>query len=280
MTGTENAAALFGCNTYAYMMSESAESCIERLADLGFKEFELMVHPVHLWPADLSSAKRSALRNLIERRGLEPTTLNVPNIDINIASTTPEMRRYTLDLLTESVRLTGEIGARGFIMSPGKSSPLFPPSDEDLFGYYFAALDRLCPVAAACGTALWIENVPTAWIPSIAGLMASLKHYGNDAVRIVYDIANAHFIAEGFAAGLKTCGERLELVHLSDTGQKIYRHDPVGMGTVPFAQVPAALKAVGYSKRAMLEIISRDAGDRAILESAERLAAIGFSGAP
>ena len=189
------------------------------------------------------------------------------------------MRRYTLDLLTESVRLTGELGARGFIMSPGKASPLFPASDDDLFGYYFAALDRLCPVAAEGGTALWIENVPTTWIPDIGGLMASLERYGNDAVRIIYDIANAYFIAEDFAEGLKTCRDRLELVHLSDTGQKIFRHDPVGMGTVPFAQVPAALKAVGYNKRTMLEIISRDAGDRAILESAEKLAAMGFAAA-
>ena len=50
--------------------------------------------------------------------------------------------------------------------------------------------------------------------------MAALKQYGNDAVRIVYDIANAHFIGEDFAAGLQQCRERLALVHLSDTGRR------------------------------------------------------------
>ena len=36
-------------------------------------------------------------------------------------------------------------------------------------------------------------------------------------MRIVYDIANAHFIGEDFADGLRQCRERLALVHLSDT---------------------------------------------------------------
>ena len=120
-----------------------------------------------------------------------------------------------------------------------------------------------------------LENVPTTWIPAIKGLMAALKRYGNDAVRIIYDIANAHFIAEDFADGLKQCRSRLEMVHLSDTGQKIFRHDPVGFGTVPFADVPAALAAVGYKKRPVLEIISRDP-DRDIIASASKLALLGF----
>jgi len=270
-------AAMFGCNTYAYMLSESAESCLARLADLGFAEFEFMVHPAHLWPAELPPAQRRALRGLIERRGLQLTALNIPNIDINVASTVPEMRRYSVDLLAETVRLAGELGARGVIISPGRASPLFPASEDALTGWFFAALDRLCPLAAESGTALWVENVPTTWNPAVRGLVASLDRYGNNAVRIIYDIANAHFIAEDFADGLRRCRDRLELVHLSDTGQTVFRHDPVGQGTVPFAEVPRALAAVGYSARPMLEIISRDP-DRDILASAERLAAMGFAG--
>ena len=124
------------------------------------------------------------------------------------------------------MRLAGELGARGVIISPGKASPLFAAPEEELFGYFFAALDHLCPIAASSGTALWLENVPTTWIPTIGGLMAALKRYGSDAVRMIYDVANAHFIDEDIADGLKQCRERLELVHFSDTGQKIFRHDP------------------------------------------------------
>ena len=269
-------ASMFGCNTYSYMRSHSAEACLARLADFGFQEFELMVHPGHLWPAELTAEQRSAIRRRMDRRGLQLTALNMPNIDINVAGAAAEMRSYSLNLVSDTVRLAGELGARGVVIGPGKANPLFPAPAAELIRHFFAALDRLCPVAAASGTALWVENMPFAYLPAIGGLMDTLTQYGNDAVRIVYDVANAYFIGEDFTAGLHYCRERLALVHLSDTGREVYRHDPVGLGSVPFADVPRALAAVGYTARPMLEIISRDP-DRDIVASAGKLAALGFA---
>jgi len=268
-------ASMFGCNTYSYMRSHSAETCLTRLADQGFEEFEVMVHPGHLWPAELSAEQRRALRRTIEQGNLKLTALNMPNIDINVAGAAEEMRVYSLNLVTETVRLAGDLGARGVVIGPGKANPLFPAPADELIGHFFAALDRLCPVAKASGTALWVENMPFAFLPAIGELMDALKQYGNKTVRIVYDIANAHFIGEDFADGLKQCRSQLALVHLSDTGQQVYRHDPVGLGTVPFADVPRALRAAGYKAKPMLEIISRDP-DRDIIASVGKLAVLDF----
>ena len=268
-------ASMFGCNTYSYMRSHSAEACLTQLAEQGFQEFELMVHPCHLWPADLSAEQRRRLCRMMERRGLQLTALNMPNIDINVAGAAAEMRVYSLNLLSETVRLAGDLGARGVVIGPGKANPLFPADASELVGYFFSALDQLCPVAEASGTALWVENMPFAFLPTIGSLIDALKQYGNGAVRVVYDVANAHFIAEDFADGLQQCHNRLALVHLSDTGRQIYRHDPVGLGTVPFANVRRALTTVGYKTRPMLEIISRNP-NRDIIASADKLAALGF----
>ena len=276
MPRTDNAtAALFGCNSYAYMLSLGAEDCLVKMVDLGFREFELMVHPGHLWPPELSANKRRTIRRMLEQHSLELTTLNLPNIDINIASTTPEMRAYSLECLTETVRLAGELGVRGVVMSPGKPSALLPAKQEVLTGYFFAALDHLGPIAKASGTALWIENVTVSFLPRISGIMEALASYGNDDIRVVYDIANAYFVDEDFVEGLKTCSERLALVHLSDTTRQVYRHSPVGAGDLPFANVPPALAAVDYRARPMLEIISPDP-DCDIVASADRLVALGF----
>lgn len=267
---------MFGANTYSYMRSHSAEACLTRLAELGFREFEVMVHPGHLWPAEFSAAQRRELRRLIERNGWTLTTLNMPNIDINVAAAAPGMRAYSLALLQDTVRLAGELGARGVVIGPGKANPLFPADASELIGHFYAALDRLCPLAEQSGTALWVENMPFAFLPGIADCMDALERYGNDALRIVYDIPNAWFIGEDFAAGLKACRKRLALVHLSDTGRQAYRHDPVGLGSVPFADVPPALAAVGYPAQPMLEIVSRDP-DRDIVASAAKLAVLGFA---
>ncbi|MEI9805518.1 MAG: sugar phosphate isomerase/epimerase family protein [Pseudolabrys sp.] len=277
---SSNIASMFGCNTYSYMRSHGAEACLARLADLGFAEFEVMAHPGHLWPADLSPEQRRILRRQIEACGIRLVSLNMPNVDINVAAAAPGMRAYSLDLVTEIVRLAGDLGARGVVIGPGKPNPLFPAPAAELIGHFFAALDRIAPVAEASGTALWVENMPFAFLPAIGELLDALKQYGNDKVRIVYDIANAYFIGEDFVEGLKQCQAHLALVHLSDTGRQFYRHDPVGLGTVPFAGVPSALAAVGYNARSnpkpMLEIVSRDP-DRDIIASAGKLAVLGFT---
>lgn len=269
-------AAAFACNTYAYTLSHRAEACLAHLADLGFAEFELMMYPEHFWPPDADAATRRAVRQSVEARGARIVTLNMPNIDMNVAAASAEMRSHTLGLLEGIVELAGELGAAGVVIGPGKANPLFPAPRERLTGYFFAALERLLPVARKAGTGLWVENMPFAFLPDIAGLMTALDRFGADEIGIVYDVANGHFIGEGIPAALRACRSRLCLVHLSDTDQRVYRHAPVGEGTVPFAEVARVLAEIGHGRRPVLEIICDDA-DRGILGSAARLAALGFS---
>jgi len=268
-------AAAFACNTYSYTITHTVTDCLTHLAELGFREVELMMYPGHLWPPEIGARARRALRRHTESLGTRVATLNMPNVDMNVAGATPEMRRYTLGLLRGIVDLAGDLGVPGIVIGPGKANPLFPAPRERLIGYFFAALDALVPHAEKAGTALWIENMPFAFLPGIDELMTVLDRYGHDGLGIVFDVANSHFIAEDIAAALRRCRSRLALVHLSDTGRQVYKHDPCGQGTVPFREIPAALAKVGYDRRPMLEIISHDA-DRDIGASVKQLAALGF----
>ena len=265
----------FACNTYSYTMSHTGAGCLAHLADLGFTEFELMMYPGHCWPPEADAAQRSALRRLIEARGLRLVSLNMPNVDMNIAAASAEMRRHTLGLLRQIVALAGELGAEGVVLGPGKANPLFPAPQVQLEGYFFSALDELLPLAEKAGTALWIENMPFAFLPGIGELMQSLERYGNDALGVVYGLANGHFVGENLAEALRGCRQRLKLVHLSDTGRTVYRHAAVGAGDVPFRELPAVLAEVGYARRPVLEIISQNA-DADMVASCEKLAAMGF----
>ena len=271
-----NPAPIFACNTYAYTISHGAQDCLAHLADLGFSEFEVMMYPGHLWPPDADAAARRALRQLVAARDLRIVTLNMPNIDMNVAGASVQMRRYTLDLLRGIVELAGDLGVPGVVIGPGKANPLFPAPRERLIGHFFKALDELGPVAEKAGTSLWVENMPFAFLARIDELMTALDQYGDERIGVVWDAANSHFVHEDLADSLRRCRNRLKLVHLSDTSQQVYRHDPVGMGTVPFAEIPAALAAVGYDRRTVLEIISAEA-DRDILASAGKLAELGFA---
>ena len=235
-----------------------------------------MVHPGHLWPSSDKAEGLAELRRVLADTGAAVTTINMPNIDINVAAAAEGMRRYSLDLVAGAVRLAGALGVPGVVIGPGKANPLFPADLTELVPHFYAALHVLAPLAKSCGTALWVENMPFAFLPGIDELMDALDAYGDDSIGVVYDVANAHFIGEDIGHGLRRSKARLKLVHLSDTGRQAYRHDPVGAGTVPFSAIPAMLGEAGYRSRPMLEIISRNP-DSDIAESMQRLRAAGFA---
>lgn len=269
----------FAINTYSYTLSHSARDCLASLASRGYREFELMMYPGHLWPTDCDAAARRELRAYIESSKLTVTTLNMPNIDLNVAAAAPDMRAYTIKNLERVVELAGDLGVPGVVIGPGKTNPLFPIPKERLIGHFFKALDHLAPLAKKAGTALYVENMPFAFLPSIDGIMEALDRYGNEAIGICFDVANSHFINEDVGAALRKCRGRVKIVHLSDTNQKVYRHDTIGLGNVDFAPIPAVLAEIGFTRRPILEIISPNA-DRDIADSAERLVKMGWGNTP
>jgi len=266
----------FAINSYSYIMDRSAFDCLGHFAEMGYGGAEIMNYPGHLWPEDADPPARRAFRARADQLGLRLISLNMPNVDLNIAAAAPEMRAYSLGFVESVVRLAGDLGVAGVVIGPGKPNPLFPAPREQLTGHFHAALDRLAPLAARAGTALWVENLPVSFLPDIGSLIDALDSYGDDAIGVVYDLANAVFVKEDIAFGLRRAKPRLRLVHLSDTGLSVYRHDPVGQGVVPFALVPPLLAEIGHGELPMLEIISNHA-DADIRASSDALLAMGFA---
>jgi L-ribulose-5-phosphate 3-epimerase len=265
----KNAAAGFGVNTYSYTFSGSAAETVAKLADQGYGGVELMFFPGHLWPSELDASKLRSLRQLCEAR-LRLVAVNMPNVDINVAAAAEEMRGYTLDLLTKFVRCAGELGAGGIIIGPGKPNPLFPMPRDRMISYFYRALDVLAPLARQVGTRLLIENMPFAFLPDAESLMKIVDGYGDDSIRVIYDVANAHFIGESPTDGLQRVRDRLSLVHFSDTTRQSYKHDPLGRGDVPLAGIASVMEEVGYTELPMLEVISHTP-DADIADSCRRL---------
>ncbi len=264
----------FAVNTYSYIFDWPAADCIRHLAGQGYTGVELMMYPGHLWP-DLDAPGRRALRRVAEQCGVRIISLNMPNVDLNVAGAAREMREYSLGLVAQFVRLAGELGAPGIVIGPGKANPLFPAPRALLLGHFHRALDRLAPIAEAGGTRLLLENMPFAFLPDAASMMQALADHGNDRIGVIYDVANGHFIGEDPRDGLRQVRDRLALVHFSDTYRSVYKHDPVGTGDVPFASVPPVLAEIGYREMPVLEVISTNP-DADLRDSAQRLAAVGY----
>lgn len=272
-----NPASNFAVNLYAYTFKWTAADAMRHLAGKGFAGFELMMYPGHLWPSEVDAAARRDIVKVAENTKTRIVSFNMPNLDLNIAGGSEEVRTYSHDLIEGFLNLAGDVGAPKIVLGPGKANPLFPLPDEVLRGHFFRALDRLLPVAKENGVKVLIENMPFGWLPDARSLLSTVEEYGDDDVGIIYDVTNAYFISEDPCDGLRHLQHRLDLVHFSDTGRKAYRHDPVGAGDMDFSIYPPVLEEIGYSELPVLEVVSREAQiDTEILESAATLSELGF----
>ena len=265
----------FIANTYSYTLDFSVTDCLKMLAARGFREFELMMYPGHLWPAHISKLQRQQLLDYMSGEGLRARTLNMPNIDLNIAAATSEMRDMTLSILTGVVELAGDLKADGVVIGTGKANPLFPMERARMVEHFYRALDLLVPLAQSHGTAIFVENMPFGFLPRIDEMLQVIEEYGDPRIGVVYDVANGHFMKEDPCEGLRTSASRLRMVHLSDTNQSVYRHDAIGLGSVNFRPLPAVLEEIGFRDKAVLEIIDRNPDD-AIASSVEALEGLGW----
>ena len=244
-----------GANTMSFMWKTSAREALETLAREGYRCFELMAQRPHFDPF-MDRSEALAFARFLRDAGLTVETVNLPSLDQNLASAAPEMRDYSVRLFERLVGIAETIGASAVIVVTGRVNPLIAPGRPDLEGWFADAFQRVLRAAERTGVQLLLENIPMGVYPRADQLIGFAERIGSPQVGVCYDIANAHFIGEDTAEGLRQVQARLGIVHLSDTGRQAWRHDPVGQGSCDFAGFGATLREIGYSRTSMLEIVS------------------------
>jgi len=104
--GSQETGKPFAINSYAYTLDLAADAFLTRLAGRGYREFELMVYPGHLWPKTMPATARAALRRHADSLGAHIVTLNMANIDVNVAAASEDeagdpLRRQLRAILAE-----------------------------------------------------------------------------------------------------------------------------------------------------------------------------------
>lgn len=272
---TDRTGSLVGVNTMSFMWRESARSALETLARAGYRRFEVMAQTPHFDPM-MSTGEAESFSRFLRDAGLVVESLNLPSLDLNMASASPQMREYSIGIYERLVRIAQIIGAEAIIVVTGRVNPLISPPRADLEGWFAESFEKVLRVAEDAGIRLWLENIPIGVFPAARQLADFAKRYPSPQVDICYDIANAHFVRENVATGLHAIGNRLGIVHLSDTGHDRWRHDPVGEGSCDFAAFARALREIGYAGTSMLEIVAEDAVTR-IVDSHRRITQWGWT---
>jgi len=264
-------------NTYSYIYKLSALDAMRHLLEMGFQRFELLFNFDHIWVSELEPNIRRVLPSWVSEEGGEVISFNLPIMDHNLTSPNPDMRAFTIERFTELIDLAGVWSVPYVVLVPGKVSPLLPAPSAALASWFYDGVNKLAERADQCGTKILVENVPVTFAPLATDLSTALDELADERVGVVYDVANGFFAGEDPASGIQTLRDRIDLVHLSDTGRKHWRHDPIGAGEIDFESVAKAIQSINFSGQSVMEVISSDP-DRELPESRRLLAQWGWQG--
>jgi L-ribulose-5-phosphate 3-epimerase len=264
-----------GACTYSWLWDLPLQDALHRIADMGFKYFELMSAPPHCWPRGWSSADRTAFRKLYESRGLRLTSVNPTFLDLNMASPNPGIREESIRQLRETVQLAHDIGA-GIVVAPGgRKHVLIAPDQSYLWGLVKGALESLLADCEQLGVNFGLENGYN--VTHTAELMVRMcRELSHPKLKLIYDVANATMV-ESPLDGLELVVKDLALLHLSDTDDKVWGHDRIGTGVIDFAAVTEKVKKLGYAGPTIMEIVDRRTPDESNRASLQRLQALGWT---
>jgi len=242
-------------NTFSYLWSATAIDAMVELAGHGFRVFEVPISSPHCWPAEMTPAMRSDGRARLQDCGVSVRSLNAGGYDVNLASPAANMRRKSTDHIKDVIDLAFDWGAVDVVISPGTRRPMISPSLKNTFGWLYESLDVLLPRAEQAGVRLLLENTPYCFRPTLEDMLVVVKHYDNERLKIVYDVANAAYIKEDPVACLMSEHSAIGLVHISDTGLDEWGHDPIGTGVIDFEELAKAVEATCKIENVVLEII-------------------------
>ena len=264
-------------NTFSYLWSSTAIDAIAELSDHGYTTFEVPISSPHCWPVEISPAERSAISGRLDRYGATIRSLNAGGYDLNLASPAASMRSKSIEHITSVIDLAAEWGAREVVISPGTRRPMISPSLDAVHGWLRESMETLAPIAQRAGTRLLFENTPYCFTPSIDELAAVVAAIDDDAVKIVYDVANAAYFGEDPVAALLAHHGAIPLVHISDTGTDTWGHDPIGTGVIHWRALGEAVESTLGVDNVVLEIIREEDTLREFSTAMRDLSAAGWT---
>ncbi|MFI6702315.1 sugar phosphate isomerase/epimerase family protein [Streptomyces sp. NPDC050509] len=113
-------------------------------------------------------------------------------------------------------------------------------------------------MAKRAGKRLLFENTPYCFAPTIGELADIVGTVNDDALKIVYDVANAAYIGEDPVSSLRSHHESVALMHISDTGTETWGHDPIGTGVIDWNGLGKAVQETIGVDNVVLEIIREE----------------------
>jgi sugar phosphate isomerase/epimerase len=163
----------------------------------------------------------------------------------SFADPDPAVRGRAGRIAREAAEIAAELGARHILI------PLTCPEGieaETAQARWIEGIKGCAGAAETCGVVFDLENVGRAFGNTPQQILAMVKAIDSPAVTVYYDPGNA--VATGLdpEQGIEELGSTIGQVHVKEIGGKL-----LGQGRVPWSQLIATLKKIGYDGWLVLE---------------------------
>lgn len=268
---------LVGYNTNG-LAHHRLDDAFALLADLGYQGVAItpdvgQLDPYRLQPREAESLRRRAddlgLALALEtgsRFLIDPRVKHGPSLLAEDA----DSREPRRDFLRRCIDLAAELGAEvvstwsGAAPSGEVGDAREPSGDPARLEQLWTRLtDEVLPLAdyaASRGRRLGFEPEPGMFVERPTGFAELRRRVGSDAPALGLTLDVGHLLCTGdlpVGAAVRQAAPELIHVHLADIAGALHEHLPFGAGELDLAETLSALKVIGYSGMAAVEL-SRD----------------------
>lgn len=249
----------------AFVVWRGFEDSIRKASEYGYDGVELALKSAN-------EVDRDLLRQWLNRYQLEVSAISTGQVfacqGLYFTHPNPEIRQKTLTVFGGLIDLAGDFGkavnvgrARGFV-APGQSR-------EEADALFLEMMDRLCTMAESRGVRLMVEPVnryESNFINNLDEGGELLRRLNRGNAGLMPDVFHMNIEEAHLGASLVRNAEWVQYVHLADSN----RLAP-GDGHLDFQEIFQALRTIGFTGWASVEILPKPDADTAARRAANFL---------
>ncbi|MCP8938558.1 sugar phosphate isomerase/epimerase [Alsobacter sp. SYSU M60028] len=265
----------FGASSWPFQWDPPYETCIKRVASLGFKAIELIAWNKDYLKDYYTPETIRTLKSALAGEGLSLSQfVSTPH---DLSSPDAAKREAAIDHWKRAVDVGVELGSpiinmvstHAFAMKDSQEIPRITtkplvqtfaakvPRGVDWdrnFEDYVAALKVCAAYCEKAGVMLSIEPHPARYVANTDGALRLLEHVNSKAVGINFDPSHTFPVGDFPNISVYRLGRKIIHCHVSDNDGVTNVHWRPGMGKIDWTAMFQALKDVGYDGVISIEL--------------------------
>lgn len=238
------------------------EDAIQLASDAGFDALEIGIGEEGVLTSQTTPEDLESIRKAMEASPLTMETLASGfSWGANPLDDDERIRTRGQSLHRDALRVAGDLGLKDYLLVPGVvKSPISPSKVR-----YDQALDRarsfietLIPEAEKNQVRIGVENVWNGLFYSPVELLDFVKSFQSEYVGIYFDVGNVLGYHQHPPHWIEILAEKIFRVHIKDFKESVGTLDgfcDLLEGDVPWEESMAALRAIGYEKTLIAEMV-------------------------